>query len=38
MVHMQQVFGTDNHYIQDEERGHRYYLCSLAYKFWWEHW
>ena len=34
---MQQGFGTDNHYIQDEGRGHRYYLCPLAYKFWWEH-
>ena len=21
-VHMQQVFGTDNYYIQDEGRGH----------------
>ena len=22
MVHMQQVFGTDNYYIQDEGHGH----------------
>ena len=22
LVHMQQMFGTDNHYIQDEGRGH----------------
>ena len=33
----QQVFSTDNHHIQDEGGGHRYYLCPLAYKFWWEH-
>ena len=25
---MQQVFGTDNHHIQNEGRGHRYY-CAL---------
>ena len=27
---MQQVFGTENHHIQDEGRGHRYYLCPSA--------
>ena len=31
---MQQVFGTENHYIQDEGRGHRFSLYPLTCKLW----
>ena len=30
VVHTQQVFGTDNHYIQDDGRGHEINFCPLA--------
>ena len=34
VVQLQQVFGTDNHYIQDEGRGHEIiFVLSLACKY-----
>jgi len=33
---MHQVFGSDNHYIQDEGCGNEILLWPLACKFWWE--